>query len=105
MLPNLLIKVQNYSCCDLVRGEGAVESGFAPAAEVLFILAKGPKTMLTVVWPSGFLSLLTVTGGAQTRYAQTLLAFFPVAVARLGQATRPGSLIFKNSSLCYLATE
>ncbi len=46
--------------------------------------------MLAVAWPFGFPALFTDTGSAQTRFAQTLLAFFPVAIALLGQATRPG---------------
>ncbi|MCA9421309.1 MAG: hypothetical protein KC592_09830, partial [Nitrospira sp.] len=32
----------------------------------------------------------TDTGGGQTRLAQTVPAFFPVPVPRLGHATRPG---------------
>ncbi len=38
----------------------------------------------------GYPARFTDTGGAQTRCAQTVLAFFPVAVPLLGYATRPG---------------
>jgi len=42
-----------------------------------------------VAWPFGCPARFTDPGGAQTRYAQTLLAFSPVSVALLGHATRP----------------
>ncbi len=54
---------------------------------------------LAVAWPFGYTARFTDTGGVQTRgacsersrRAQTLLAFSPVSVALLGQATRPGN--------------
>ena len=54
--------------------------------------------VLAVAWPFGYPARFTDTGGGQTRgacpefsrRAQTLPAFFPVPVALLGQATRPG---------------
>jgi hypothetical protein len=48
--------------------------------------------MLAVAWPFGCPPRFTDTGGGQTRLAQTLPAFSPVPVARLGHATRPGNL-------------
>ncbi|MCA9458707.1 MAG: hypothetical protein KC587_18730, partial [Nitrospira sp.] len=48
------------------------------------------KTILAVAWPFGCPARFTDTGGGQTRLAQTVPAFFPVPVARLGHATRPG---------------
>jgi len=46
--------------------------------------------MLAVVWPFGFPTRFTDTGGAQTRCAQTMRAFSPVSAALLGHTTRPG---------------
>jgi len=46
--------------------------------------------MLAVVWPFGFLARFADSGGAQTRCAQTVRAFFPESPALLGHTTRPG---------------
>jgi hypothetical protein len=46
--------------------------------------------MLVVAWPFGCPPRFTGPGGGQTRLAQTLPAFSPEPVARLGHATRPG---------------
>ena len=46
--------------------------------------------MLAVVWPFGFPSRFADSGGAQTRFAQTMRAFSPVSAALLGHTTRPG---------------
>ena len=46
--------------------------------------------LLAVVWPFGSPARFADSGGAQTRYAQTLRAFFPVSAALLGHITRPG---------------
>ena len=46
--------------------------------------------MLAVVWPFGFPSRFADSGGAQTRCAQTVRAFFPESPALLGHTTRPG---------------
>ncbi|MGV7229485.1 MAG: hypothetical protein ACQ9IQ_12585 [Nitrospirales bacterium] len=48
--------------------------------------------MLAVPWPFGCPARFTDTGGVQTRSAQTVLAFSPLPVARLGHAARPGTL-------------
>ena len=64
--------------------------GFRPGGRGPFVSAKGPKTMLAVAWPFGFPARFANTGGAQTRYAQTMRAFPPVLAALLGLATRPG---------------
>ena len=63
--------------------------GPGPAAEPLYVSAKVAKTMLAVVRPFGFPARFADPGGAQTRYAQTLRAFFPVSVALLSPTTRP----------------
>jgi hypothetical protein len=73
--------------------------GFARAAELVawrvlkgatFVdSAKGPKTMLAVVWPFGPPARFADSGGAQTPFAQTMRALFPVPAALLGQTTRP----------------
>jgi len=46
--------------------------------------------MLAVMWPFGSPARFADSGGAQTRYAQTMRAFSPVSAARLGHTTRPG---------------
>ena len=46
--------------------------------------------MLAVMWPFGSLARFADSGGAQTRYTQTMRAFSPVSAARLGHTTRPG---------------
>jgi hypothetical protein len=46
--------------------------------------------MLAVMWPFGSPARCADSGGAQTRYAQTMRAFSPVSAARLGHTTRPG---------------
>ena len=46
--------------------------------------------MLAVLWPFGFPVRFADPGGAQTRFAQTMRAFFPVSAALLGHTTRPG---------------
>ena len=48
--------------------------------------------MLAVVWPFGFPSRFADSGGAQTRCAQTVRAFFPVSATLLGHTTRPGKI-------------
>ena len=45
--------------------------------------------MLAMVWPFGFLARFADSGGAQTRCAQTVRAFFPESSALLGHTTRP----------------
>jgi hypothetical protein len=45
--------------------------------------------MVAVVWPFGFPSRFADSGGAQTRWAQTVRAFFPESPALLGHTTRP----------------
>ena len=45
--------------------------------------------MLAVAWPFGSPARFADTGGAQTRCAQTVRAFFPVSAALLGHTTRP----------------
>jgi hypothetical protein len=64
-------------------------AGFRPGSRGPFVSAKGSKTMLAVVWPFGFPARFADFGVAQTRYAQTLRAFFPVSAALLGHTTRP----------------
>jgi len=54
-----------------------------------FVSAKVAKTMLAVAWPFGFPARFTDSGGAQTRYAQTMRAFFPDSAALLGHTTSP----------------
>jgi hypothetical protein len=76
------------------RGDGwnlsfRLDAGFRPGSRATFVSAKVAKTMLAVAWPFGCPARFTDTGGGQTRLAQTLPAFFPVPVARLGHATRP----------------
>jgi len=63
--------------------------GFGPARRPTFVSAKVGKTMLAVLWPFGFPVRFANTGGAQTRCAQTMRAFFPVSAALLGHTTRP----------------
>ncbi|WP_443147853.1 hypothetical protein [Nitrospira sp.] len=63
---------------------------FAPERRATFVSAKVAKTMLAVAWPFGCPARFTGPGGGQTRCARTLPAFFPVSVALLGHATRPG---------------
>jgi len=46
--------------------------------------------MLAVAWPFGFPARFADSGGAQTRYAQTVRTFSPVSAALLGHTTRPG---------------
>jgi len=46
--------------------------------------------MLTVMWPFGSPVRFADSGGAQTRFAQTMRAFSPVSAALLGHTTRPG---------------
>ena len=45
--------------------------------------------MLAVPWPFGCSARFTDTGGEQTRFAHTLLAFSPLPIALLGHVTRP----------------
>jgi len=66
------------------------DAGFRPGERATFVSAKVAKTMLTALWPFGFPARFDDSGGAQTRYAQTLHAFFPVSAALLGHTTRPG---------------
>jgi len=53
--------------------------------------------MLAVMWPFGSLARFADSGGAQTRYTQTMRAFSPVSAARLGHTTRPGETAEKVS--------
>jgi len=46
--------------------------------------------MLTVMWPFGSPARFADSGGAQTRFAQTMRTFSPVSAALLGHTTRPG---------------
>ena len=55
--------------------------------------------MLAVVWPFGAPVRFADTGGAQTRYAQTVRAFLPVSAALLGHTTRPEEPVETMSSL------
>jgi len=74
------------------------DAGFRPGERATFVSAKVAKTMLAVVWPFGLVQNKTYgcparfanTGGAPTRYAQTLRAFSPVSAALLGPTARPG---------------
>ncbi|MBA3968328.1 MAG: hypothetical protein H0X47_21645 [Nitrospirales bacterium] len=68
-------------------------AGFRPGRRGPFVSAKGPKTILAVVWPFGSPARFADSGGAQTRYAQILRAFSPVSAALLGHTTRPGKTI------------
>jgi hypothetical protein len=54
--------------------------------------------MLAVAWPFVFPARFADSGGAQTRYAQTLRAFSPVSAALLGHTTRPGETAEKMNS-------
>ncbi|MBA3614323.1 MAG: hypothetical protein H0W49_15725 [Nitrospirales bacterium] len=67
-------------------------AGFRHGERGPFVPAKGPKTMLAVAWPFGFPARFADSGGAQTRYAQTVRALSPESAALLCQATRPGGL-------------
>ena len=73
--------------------------GLGPAAEPLYVSAKVAKTMLAVVWPFGSPARFADSGGAQTRYAQTLRAFFPESAAPLGHTTRPGETTEKRMDI------
>jgi hypothetical protein len=64
--------------------------GFRPDSRATFVSAKVAKTMLAVMWPFGSPARFANSGGAQTRWAQTMLAFNPVSAALLGHITRPG---------------
>jgi hypothetical protein len=55
--------------------------------------------MLAMAWPFGSPARFADTGGAQTRYAQTMRAFLPVSVALLGHTTRPGETAEARSPL------
>jgi hypothetical protein len=55
--------------------------------------------MLSVVWPFGSPARFADTGGAQTRYAQTMRALSPVSAALLGHTTRPGETVETMSPL------
>ncbi len=46
--------------------------------------------MSAVAWPVRCSARFADTGGAQSRFAQTVRAFFPKSTALLGDATRPG---------------
>ena len=74
------------------------DAGFRPGERATFDSAKVAKTMLAVVWPFGFPARFADSGGAQTRYAQTLRAFSPVSAALLGHTTRPGETAEKMNS-------
>ncbi len=65
------------------------EAGSRPGSRDPFLSGKGPKTILAVAWSFGYPPRFADTGGAQTRYAQTLRASFPVSTALLGHTTRP----------------
>ena len=55
--------------------------------------------MLAVACPFGCPARFAGSGGAQTRYAQTVRAFSPEPAALLGHATRPGDLSIGGSPL------
>jgi len=59
-------------------------AGFRPGSRSTFLSGKVDKTMLAVMWPFGFPARFADPGGAQTRYAQTMLAFNPASAALLG---------------------
>ncbi len=59
--------------------------------------------MLASSWPFGCPARFIDTGGEQTRFAQTLLAFIPVPVALLGHATRPREFGPERNSLLWAA--
>ena len=71
-------------------GSRRIDAGGRPGGRATFVSAKVAKTMLAVPWPFGCPPRFTDTGGGQTRLAQTVPAFYPVPVALLGHATRPG---------------
>jgi len=64
-------------------------AGFRPGGRGPFVSAKGPKTMLAVVWLFGSPARFADSGGAQTPFAQTMRALSPVPAALLGHTTRP----------------
>ena len=57
------------------------------------------KTKLAILWPFGFLARFADSGVAQTRYAQTMRALFPVSTALLGHIMMPGEPAETMSSL------
>ena len=75
------------------------DAGGRPGGRATFVSAKVTKTMLAVVWPFGFPARFADSGGAQTRYAQTMRAFSPVSTALLGHPTRPEELAEAEHSL------
>ena len=75
------------------------DAGFRPGGRATFVSAKVAKTMLAVLWPFGFPARFADSGGAQTRYAQTLRAVSPVSAALLDHTTRPGETAEKMSPL------
>ena len=89
MLPNPFKKSTELFLMNVCR---SIDTGSRPGSRATFVSAKVAKTMLAVAWPFGFPARFTDTGVGQTRCAQTLPAFFPVPVALLGHATRPGEL-------------
>jgi hypothetical protein len=64
-------------------------AGFRPGSRSTFLSGKVDKTMLAVMWPFGFPARFADSGGAQTRCAQTVHAFFPESPALLGHTTMP----------------
>jgi len=68
------------------------DAGFRPGSRSTFLSGKVDKTMLAEAWPFGFPARFADSGGAQTRCAKTVRAFFPVLAALLGHTTRPGRI-------------
>jgi hypothetical protein len=73
-------------------GEEYGDAGVRPGSRSTFLSGKVDKTMLAVARPFGCPARFADTGGALTRYAQTVRTFSPVSAARLGLTTRPGFL-------------
>jgi hypothetical protein len=63
-------------------------AGSRPGSRATFVSAKVAKTMLTVAWPFGCPTRFADFGGAQTRCAQTMSAFFRTRLH--GSARPPG---------------
>ena len=79
----------------MVSKRFSVIAGVRPGSRATFVSAKVAKTMLAVAWPLGLVQNKTDgyparfadTGGAQTRWAQTMRAFSPPSAALLDYAT------------------
>jgi len=87
----------------MVSKRFSVIAGVRPGSRATFVSAKVAKTMLAVAWPLGLVQNKTDgyparfadsfdlaqdrSGGAQTRWAQTMRAFSPPSAALLDYAT------------------